>query len=225
MSIATAANAKALFGEMMTPQQKIAANTPTTAIAASFAGFLAETLPAKPVGGASSALAPSPEQLGKTLLSDAYDTSTGSVRADRIAAATERRSAEFAQLLRRTLSDNGIDPSLPVELSVGADGRVIVDNGHPFAAEIAKLFEDKPALAQTYRNLAAQNDHLAMLQAGAAYVRDWQAADSEGERQAAWQRSSALMERLSSLFSGRMTFGAGSAIVESQQILRRMGVA
>src|SRR5690606_12713945 len=156
---------------------------------------------------------------GKTLLSDAYDTSTGSVRVDRIAAATERRSAEFAQLLRRTLSDNGIDPSLPVELSIGADGRVIVDNGHPFAAEIAKLFEDKPALAQTYRNLAAQNDHLAMLQAGAAYVRDWQAADSEGERQAAWQRSSALMERLSSLFSGRMTFGAGGAIVESQQIL------
>jgi hypothetical protein len=33
------------------------------------------------------------------------------------------------------------------------------------------------------------------------------------------------MERLSSLFSGRMTFGAGGAIVESQQILRRMGVA
>lgn len=223
MSIATAASAKALFGDVLSPLQKIAANTPTTAIAASFANYLAESQPAKGANANPTALAPSPEQLARPLFGDAYDPATGSVRLDKIAAVTERRSAEFAHRLRQTVAEAGIDPNVPIELSIGADGRVIVDGNHPYAAEITKLFEDAPALAQAYRNIAAQNDHLAMLQAGAAYVKEWNAAKNDAERQAAWQRSSALLERLSSLFSGRMTFGAGTAIVESQQILRRMG--
>ena len=40
-----------------------------------------------------------------------------------------------------------------------------------------------------------------------------------------WQRSTALMDRLSNLFGGRMSFAGGTAIAESQQILRRMGFA
>lgn len=225
MSIATAAGAKTLFGDMMSPQQKIAANTPATAAAAVFAEYLAEERPARPAKDAKSSLAPSPEQLAKNLFGDAFDPATRGVRLDKIAAATEKRTAEFARLLRQKLAGVGIDPSQPVSLSTGADGRVIVDGSHPQAAEISKLFEDEPALAQAYRNVAARNDHLAMLQAGAAYVKEWNAATTDGERHAAWQRSSALMERLGSLFSGRMTFGGGTAIAESQQILRRMGFA
>lgn len=225
MSIATAAGAKALSGDILSPQQKIAANTPATAISASFANYLAEMQPAKAANANPATLAPSPGQLAKTLFGDAYDPATQSVRLDKIAAATGRRSAEFAQLLRQTVAGAGIDPNLPIDLSIGADGRVVIDGNHPYAAEITTLFEENPALAQAYRNVAAQNDHLAMLQAGAVYVKEWNAATNDAERQAAWQRSSALTERLSTLFSGRMTFGAGAAIVESQQILRRMGFA
>lgn len=224
MSIATTASAKALFGDMMSPQQKIAANTPATAAAAKFAEYLAEERPAKAANDARSA-APSPDQLARSLFGDAYDPLTRSVRVDKVAAAAGKHTAEFAQLLRQNLADINVDPNQPVALSVGADGRVIVDGNHPHAAEIAKLFEDKPALAQAYRNVAARNDQLAILQAGAAYVKEWHAATTDGERQAAWQRSTALMDRLSTLFAGRMTFAGGTAIAESQQILRRMGFA
>ena len=225
MSIATTTGAQALFGDMMSPQQKIAANTPATAAAAKFAEYLAEDRPLQPANDARTLLAPSPELLAKTLLGDTYDPATGSVRLDKIAAATQRHTAEFAQVLRQKLATINTDPNQPIALSVGADGRVIVDGSHPHADAIAKLFEEEPALAQAYRNVAARNDHLAILQAGAVYVKDWHAAGTDGERQAAWQRSTALMDRLSNLFGGRMTFAGGAAIAESQQILRRMGFA
>lgn len=224
MSMATA-SAKALFGDTMSPQQKIAANTPATAAAAKFASYLAEEQPVKISNAAQGRLAPSPEQLVKDLFGEAYDPASGSVRTDKVAAATEKRTAEFAQLLRQQLAGSGLDAGRPVELSIGADGRIIVDGSHPHAAEITRLFEETPALAQAYRNVAARNDHLAVLRAGAIYVKEWNAAGTDRERQAAWQRASALMERLSSLFSGRMTFGPGNAMAESQQILRRMGFA
>ena len=68
-------------------------------------------------------------------------------------------------------------------------------------------------------------DHLATLQAGAAYVKEWNGAKTDAERQMIWNRYGTLMERLSSMFSGRMIFGTAGAIVESQQILRRMDLA
>lgn len=225
MSIATTAGAKALFGDMMSPQQKIAANTPATAAAAKFAEYLAEERPLQAANDARSASAPAPEQLAKSLFGNAYDPATRTLRPDRIAAEAEKRTAEFAQSFRQKLTDIKVDPNQPVALSVGADGRVIVDGSHPHAAEISRLFEEEPALAQAYRNVAARNDHLAILQAGAAYVKDWNAAGTDAERQAAWQRSTALMDRLSNLFAGRMSFAGGTAVAESQQILRRMGFA
>lgn len=225
MSIATTAGAKALFGDMMSPQQKIAANTPATAAAAKFAEYLAEDRPLRPANDARTSPAPSPELLAKALLGDTYDPSTGSVRLDKVAGATQRHTAEFAQLLRQKLATANVDPKHPVALSVGADGRVIVDGSHPHADAIARLFEEEPALAQAYRSVAARNDHLAILQAGAAYVAEWRAAGTDSERQAAWQRSTALMDRLSNLFGGRMAFAGETAIAESPQIQRRMGFA
>ncbi len=225
MSIATSAAARAAFGDVMTAHQTVAANTPAMATAAKFADFLAEKQPIKAAAVARTGIAPSPELLAKSLFGNAYDPDTKSVRLDKIAGEAQKRTAEFAGQLKTRLAAAGIDPTQPVEFSVGADGRIIVDNSHPKSAEIAKLFEEDPALAQAYRNVAAQNDHLAILQAGAAYVKEWSTAANDEERQAIWNRYSTLMERMSSMFSGRMTFGAAGTIGESQQILRRMGLA
>lgn len=224
MSFATSASAKALFGDMMTPQQKIAANTPARAITEKFADFLAEKQPANSGAPGIAGFVPSPERLAKDLFGEAYDPANDSVRLDKLAGNVQKHSAEFAEQFRRLLAANGVDPNTSVELSLGADGRIIVDNTHPNAAAITKLFEDNPGLAQAYRNISAQNDHLAILQVGAAYVKEWHSAATDSERLAAWTRYSTLMDRLSGMFSGRMTFGPGTAVAESLQMVRRMGL-
>lgn len=225
MSFASTASAKALFGDMMTPQQKIAANTPSAAAAEKFADFLAEKQGTKTASADQKGPAPTPEQLAKRLFSEAYDPATQSLRTDKLAATVQKRTAEFADQFRKLLAANGIDPNSSIELSLGADGRIIVDSSHPDAAKIAKLLDDNPDLAQAFRNVAAQNDHIAMLQIGAAYTKEWNAAKTDGEKQAIWNRYSTLMDRVSSMFSGRMTFAPGTAVAESQQIIRRMGIA
>ncbi|HEX6959820.1 MAG TPA: hypothetical protein VF194_17685 [Ferrovibrio sp.] len=224
MSLATSAAAKALFGDLLTPQQKVAANTPATLVAEKFADYLEENQQLGKTGGAGSHPAPKPEDLIKGLFGNAYDPGTKSVRLDKITAEIQKRSAKFAQAFRETLASQGIDPNSPIALSVGADGRVIVDNSNPDAEAISKIFAENPDLAQAYRDIAVQNDHLAMLQVGAAYVKEWQAAKTEVDRSAIWNRYSGLMDRLAGLFQGRMTFGAGTAIPASQQIVLRMGL-
>lgn len=224
MSLATSAAAKALFGDLLTPQQKIAANTPATLIAENFADYLEEKQPIGKAGGAGSRPAPKPEDLAKGLFGNAFDPATKSVRLDKIAAEVQKRSAEFAQAFRESLVSQGIDPNSPVELSVGADGRIIADNSNPNADAISKIFAENPDLARAYRDIAAQNDHLAILQVGAAYVKEWQATKTEVDRSAIWSRYSGLMDRLAGLFQGRMAFGAGTAIPAGQQIVRRMGL-
>lgn len=225
MGLAPSPAAKATFGHVLTAQQTVAANTPATAIAEKFADYLREnelqatdsrSLPGK---------APTPAQLGRTLFGKAWDADTGTVRLDGIAAQIRARSAEFAQALRNRLADNGIDPNQPVGLSVGAGGRIIVDNSHTDAPAIAELFAESPILAQAYRDIAAQNDQLARMQVGASYVKDWKAAGNDTQRNAIWTRYSALLERLSGGFNGRMEAGPAGITAESLQMIRRMGLA
>jgi len=225
MSLSTAAAAKAQFGDLLTASQTVAANTPATAAAAKFSEYLVEKQPANRPGSLKNIPAPRPEQLAKLLFGTAYDPGTGTVKLDKLTAIVRQHTAEFAAQLHERLSAAGIDTTQPVNLSIGADGRIIVDNTSLHAVEIAKLFRDDPSLAQAYRNVAAQNDHLAILQTGADYVKEWNATKTDGDRQAIWSRYSTLMDRLSGMFSGRMTFGTGTATAESQQMLRRMGIA
>ena len=63
------------------------------------------------------------------------------------------------------------------------------------------------------------------MQAGAAYVKDWNAAKTDGERTALWNRYSTLMDKMISMFSGRMTFAPNTVVAESQQMLRRMDLS
>lgn len=223
MSIAATA-AKGSFGSAMTAHQAVASNTPATTIAAKFSDYLKEKQGKPQATATPNGVAPTPDQLAKTLFGSAYDDTAKSVRLDKLAATLQKRTAEFADQLHNTLAGAGIDPNTPLELNVGADGRILVDGNHPKAAEITKLFEESSALAQSYRDIAAQNDHLAMQQVGGAYIKEWDAAKNDGERQASWNRYSTLMDKLSSMFSGRMTFGPSTAVTESQQMLRRMAI-
>lgn len=223
MSIAATA-AKSPFGDAMTAHQTVASNTPATMIAAKFSDFLKEKQGKPQATTAPNGLAPTPDQLARTLFGTAYNDKDKSVRLDKLAAATQKRTAEFADQLHQRLTEAGIDPNIPLELNVGAGGRILVDGNHPKAAEITKLFEDSPAFAQSYRDIAAQNDHLAMQQVGGAYIKEWDAGKNDGERQASWNRYSTLMDKLSSMFSGRMTFGPSTVVTESQQMLRRMAI-
>ena len=224
MSLLTAA-AKAQFGDLTTAKQNVAIHTPAALAAGKFAEYLAEKrIASEPVVTPPNG-APRPDQLAKTLFGDLFDPTTGSVKLDQLAAATRRHTAEFAGLLRQRMAAAKIDPNQPVNLSIGANQRIIVDNTNPHASEIARLFQDDPALAQAYRDVAGQNDRLALLQAGSGYVKEWNAATTDGERQALWTRYSELMNRLSGAFNSRMAFAPGTATAESQQMLRRMGVA
>src|SRR3546814_13067083 len=63
-----------------------------------------------------------------TLFGKAFDRATGTVNLDRVTAATRQHTAEFAGLLRQRLEAAKLDPNQPVNLSIGADPRVIVDN-------------------------------------------------------------------------------------------------
>jgi hypothetical protein len=225
MSAITTSSAKSVFGDLMTAHQAVASNTPNKLAAAKFADYLEEKQSANRLPSVAPGLHPSPELLGKVLFGTAYDADTRTVRLDKIAADVQKRTAEFAGQFRQALAAHGIDPNIPVELSTGGDGRVIVDNSHPQAAEISKLFAADPQLAQEYRDVAAQNDHLTLMQAGAAYVKDWNAAKTDGERTALWNRYSTLMDKMISMFSGRMTFGPSTVVSDSQQMLRRMGLS
>jgi hypothetical protein len=223
-TIATA-SAKAVFGDLMTAHQTLASNTPAKVAAAKFADYLQEKQSANRLPSVSPGQHPSPELLGKVLFGNAWDADTKTIRLDKIAADIQKRTAEFAGQFKQALAGYGIDPNIPVELSTGGDGRIIVDNGHPNAAEISKLFAADPQLAQAYRDVAASNDHLTLMQAGAAYVKDWNAAKTDGERTALWNRYSTLMDKMISMFSSRMTFGPSTVVAESQQMLRRMGIS
>lgn len=225
MSLSTAATAKTQFGDLTTASQNVAIHTPAAQAAGKFAEFLAEKQAVALPIAASANGAPRPDELMKTLFGTAFDRSGGTVNPDQLSAATRQHTAEFAGLLRQRMTAAGLDPNQPVNLSLGANQRVIVDNSNPQSTEIAKLFQNDPALAQAYRDVAAQNDRLALVQAGTAYVKDWNAAGSDGERQALWTRYSELMNRLSGNFATRMTFAPGTATAESQQMLRRMGIA
>jgi len=225
MSAIATASAKAVFGDLMTPHQAVASNTPATLAAAKFADYLEEKQSANRLPSVSPGRHATPDQLAKVLFGSAYDPDTKAVRLDKIATEVQKRTAEFAGQLRQAMANHGIDPNIPVELSTGAGGRIIVDNSHPHAAEIGKLFGDDPVLAQAFRDVAAQNDQLTLMQAGAAYVKDWNAAKTDGERTALWNRYSTLMDKMISMFSGRMTFGPSTVVAESQQMLRRMGLS
>lgn len=225
MSAIATASSKAVFGDLMTAHQAVASNTPSRQAAAKFADYLEEKQSASRLPSVNPGQHPSPELLGKVLFGSAFDPDTRTVRLDKIAADVQKRTAEFAGQFKQALAAHGIDPNIPVELSVGGEGRIIVDNGHPSAGEISKLFAADPMLAQTYRNISAQNDQLTLMQAGAAYVKDWNAAKTDGERTALWNRYSTLMDKMISMFSGRMTFGPGTVVAESQQMLRRMGLS
>lgn len=220
MSFATTA-AATLFADARTAQQTVATNTPVAAAAARFANFLAEKHTAKP---SAAGFAPTPDMLAQTLFGTAYDRGTGKVQLDRITGEAMKRSAEFAGQLRNRLAEAGIDPNTPIALSLGAEGRVIVDGSHPHADAIAKIFAEDPALAQAFRNVAARNDHAAILQVGAAYVKEWQEAGNDAERGSLWKRYSTLINNVAGTFSGRITFGPGTVISESQQIVRRMAL-
>lgn len=225
MATIATASAKVVFGDLMTAYQTVASNTPAKLAAAKFADYLEEKQSANRLPSVSPGQHPSPELLGKVLFGNAWDADTKTIRLDKIAADIQKSTAEFAGQLRQAMANHGIDPNIPVELSTGGDGRIIVDNGHPQAAEISKLFAADPHLAQAYRDIAARNDHLTLMQAGAAYVKDWNAASTEGERTALWNRYSTLMDKMINMFSSRMAFGPSTVIAESQQMLRRMGLS
>lgn len=225
MATIAASSAKAVFGDLMTAHQAVATNTPAKLAAAKFADYLEEKQSSNRLPSVNPGQHPSPELLGKVLFGNAWDADTKTIRIDKIAADIQKRTAEFAGQFRQALIAHGIDPNIPVELSTGGDGRIIVDNGHPKAAEIGKLFAADPQLAQGYRDIAARNDHLTLMQAGAAYVKDWNAAKTDGERTALWNRYSTLMDKMISMFSGRMIIGPSTVVAESQQMLRRMGLS
>lgn len=223
-TIATASS-KAVFGDLMTAHQTLASNTPAKVAATKFADYLEEKQSANRLPSVSPGQHPSPELLGRVLFGTAWDADTKTIRLDKVAANIQKRTAEFAGQFKQALAGHGIDPNIPVELSTGGDGRIIVDNGHPHAEDISKLFAADPHLAQAYRDVAASNDHLTLMQAGAAYVKDWNAAKTDGERTALWNRYSTLMDKMISMFSSRMTFGPSTVVAESQQMLRRMGIS
>lgn len=225
MSLLSTAATKAAFGDLMNAYQTVASNTPATQAAAKFAVYLEEKQSAGKLPTVAPGRSPTPEQVAKVLFGAAYDPETKSARLDKVAAEIQKRTADFAGQLKQSLSAHGIDPNIPIELSAGVDGRVIVDNSHPKAAEISKMFAEDPVLAQAYHNIAAQNDQLTLMQAGAAYVKDWKAAKTDGERTALWNRYSTLMDKMISMFNGRMTFGPSTVVAESQQMLRRMGLS
>lgn len=221
MSIAATA-AKSPFGEAMSAHQTVATNTPATLAAAKFSDFLREKKVANQPLDPAASRAPTPDQLMKSLYGSAHK---GNMPLDKIAAEVSKSTAKFAQQLHDQMRNAGIDPNVPVELSVGAGGRIIVGNNHPQATEINHLFEDSPFLAQAFRETAAENDQLALQQVAGAYIRDWAATNSETERQMSWNRYSTLMDKLSGMFSGRIMFGPSTAAAESQQMLRRMDIA
>ncbi|MEK9971686.1 MAG: hypothetical protein VW600_21315 [Ferrovibrio sp.] len=225
MSAIATTSAKAVFGDLMTAHQTVATNTPAKLAATKFADYLEEKQAGGRLPSVAPGLNPSPELLGKVLFGTAYDPDTKTIRLDKIAADVQKRTAEFAGQFRQALAAHGIDPNIPVELSTGGDGRIIVDNGHPDAAGISKLFAADPQLAQAYRDISSENDNLTLMQAGSAYVKDWNAARTEGERTALWNRYSTLMDKMISMFSGRMTFGPSTVVADSQQMLRRMGLS
>lgn len=225
MSAMSTAASTSVFGDLMNAHQTVASNTPATVAAAKFADYLEEKQSAGKLPSVAPGRSPTPDQLAKVLFGTAYDPDTKTVRLEKLAAEVQKGTAEFAGQFKQRLTAFGIDPNMPVELSTGVDGRIIVDNSHPKAAEIAKIFADDPVLAQAYRNIAAQNDQLTLMQAGAAYVKDWNAAKTDGERTALWNRYSTLMNKMTSMFSGRITFGPSTVVAESQQMLRRMGLS
>jgi hypothetical protein len=221
MTIAATA-AKSPFGEAMSAHQTVAANTPAALAATKFSDFLREKQVAKQPLDPATSRAPTPDQLMKSLYGSAHK---GDMPLDKIAAEVSKSTAKFAAQLREQMSNAGIDPDVPVELSVGAGGRIIVGNTHPQVTEITHLFEDSPFLAQAFRDTAAENDRLALQQVAGAYIRDWSTMGSETERQMSWKRYSTLMDKLSGMFSGRLTFGPSTVVAESQQMLRRMDIA
>lgn len=221
MSIAATAT-KNPFGEAMSAHQTVATNTPATLAAVKFSDFLREKkIASQPLDPAASR-APIPDQVMKSIYGSAHK---GDMPLDKIAAEVSKSTAKFAQQLREQMSNAGIDPNIPVELSVGAGGRIIVGNNHPQATEIGHLFEDSPFLAQAFRDIAAENDRLALQQVAGAYTRDWSKTSSETERLQSWNRYSTLMDKLSGMFNGRIMFGPSTAVAESQQMLRRMDIA
>lgn len=217
--------AKSVFGDLMNARQTVASNTPATIAATKFADYLEEKQAKTKLPEVGPGMSPSPELLGKLFFDTAYDPDTKTIQTSKFAVQAEKNTAEFAGQMKQRLAAFGIDPNMPVGLSLGGDGRVIVDNSHPKSAEITKLFADDPVLAQAYRDVVAQNDQLTLLQAGAAYAKDWNAAKSEVERGALWNRYSTLMDKMANMFSGRMTFGPSTVVAENQQMLRRMGLS
>lgn len=225
MSLFTNAAAESRFGNLLTASQTAAVNTPATAAASKFAEYLAEKQPKSPLPAAGGTAAPRPEDLVPSLFGSSWDPTAKRVDLDAASKTVRLRSAEFAEQLRSRLQAAGLDSKQPISLSIAADGRIVVDSSNPQSEDIAALFADDPAFAERYRDIAGQNDALSQLQSGAAYVREWQAAASEGDRQALWRRYSALIDRVAGTFGSRMTIGPGTVTADSQQILRRMGIA
>lgn len=158
-----------------------------------------------------------------SLFGEVFDPKTGAIDITKLFATLADRTAQFADRFRKAMADAGVDTSTPITITVAPDGRLVVDPSHPQAALIQKTLDENPALAQAYRNIAAQNDHMACLMVAASYVQAWNGADSDSARQAVFQKFSGILKQVQAQANGQMTISATSITVQSISYVQSMG--
>jgi hypothetical protein len=141
-----------------------------------------------------------------------------------LAPVTPREMADFAQQVRSTLANAGINTAVPFELSVQPDGAIAAAN-HPDAARINEILNGDAALANKVREITARNTVQAQARLAASYTRDWFAAVDDQARTAVWARYRALSEDMTKLAGSRTLFDANGATSLALQFLRDRGFA
>jgi hypothetical protein len=127
---------------------------------------------------------------------------------------SEQDTAALQQTLIKRFNAAGIDTSQPIDLSVGADGNVIVKGDNPQKAAIEKLFKDNPGLANQYRQVAAEDSWAALGRAYSSYASDYEAAQGAGAEAAVFGKYEPLFNKISQL-SGDLTLSGGTLSSDS----------
>ncbi len=119
------------------------------------------------------------------------------------------KTAALTEAMNRRFAVADVDTSVPVQLDVASDGRILVRGDHPDKAKIERLFAEDPDFADQYREVAGAQSFMAAGRVTERFQLELDDAETEEERKRVYRRFEPIFRQLERI-GGQMTLAGGS---------------
>ncbi|MCW2237848.1 hypothetical protein [Azospirillum canadense] len=119
------------------------------------------------------------------------------------------KTAALTEAMNRRFAVADVDTSVPVQLDIASDGRILVRGDHPDKAKIERLFAEDPDFADQYREVAGAQAFLAAGRVTERFQLELDDTETEEERKRVYRRFEPIFQQLERI-GGQMTLAGGS---------------